>query len=145
MNADAADVGAEACAYFDHDADIGIIGRGATLEQAFESAAQSMFAIMSDIAALRSEITVQLDFEEADVEFALVTWLNLLLSHARERQAVFGHFRLQRAGDSWHGEASGQRWNEEMERGVEVKGATLTMLSVKQISDGWEARCVVDV
>ena len=143
MSADAA--GAEACAYFDHDADIGIIGRGATLERAFESAAQSMFAIMSDVAALRSEITVRFDFEEADVEFALVTWLNLLLAHARERQAVLGHFSLRRAGDNWHGEASGQRWNDGMERGVEVKGATLTMLSVKQISDGWEARCVVDV
>jgi SHS2 domain-containing protein len=32
-----------------------------------------------------------------------------------------------------------------MERGVEVKGATLTMLSVKQVEAGWEARCVVDV
>ncbi|MDE2366260.1 MAG: archease, partial [Betaproteobacteria bacterium] len=32
-----------------------------------------------------------------------------------------------------------------LERGVEVKGATLTMLSVKQAGAIWEARCVVDV
>jgi hypothetical protein len=63
--------------YFDHDADIGIIGCGGTLEQAFESAAHAMFSIMSDIARLRSDITAQVDFEEADVELALVTWLNL--------------------------------------------------------------------
>jgi len=131
--------------YFEHDADIGIIGCGAMLEQAFESAARAMFAIMSDIVALHADITVQFDFEEADTELALVTWLNLLLAHARERHAVFGHFRLLRKGDSWHGEASGQRWSEDMERGVEVKGTTLTMLSVKQVSEGWEARCVVDV
>ncbi len=64
--------------YFDHDADIGIIGRGETLVQAFESAAQARFSIMSGIARLRSEITAQVDFEEAAVELALVTWLNLL-------------------------------------------------------------------
>jgi len=131
--------------YFDHDADIGIVGRSETLEHAFENAAQAMFAIMSDVAALRSEVTAQIEFEEADVELALVTWLNLLLAHAREKQAMFGHFRLQREGGSWHGMASGQRWNEDMERGVEVKGATLTMLSVRQQHGNWEARCVVDV
>ena len=32
-----------------------------------------------------------------------------------------------------------------MERGVDVKGATLTMLSVAPTDGGWEARCVVDV
>jgi SHS2 domain-containing protein len=32
-----------------------------------------------------------------------------------------------------------------MERGTEVKGATLTMLSVRRADGGWEARCVIDV
>lgn len=131
--------------YFDHDADIGIIGRGSTLEHAFEAAAQAMFAIMIDIAALRPEITVRFDFEEDDVELALVSWLNLLLAHAREQQTVFCQSRLRREGNRWHGEASGQRWSRDMERGVEVKGATLTMLAVQQTPDGWEARCIVDV
>ncbi len=132
-------------AYFDHDADIGIIGRGATVERAFEDAALAMFGIMTDIGVLRPEVTVQCDFTETDVELALVTWLNLLLAYARERHAVFSRFQLQRHGDLWHGEARGQPWNEKMERGVEVKGATLTMLSVKRVRDVWEARCVVDV
>ncbi len=131
--------------YFDHDADIGIVGRGKTVEDAFESAARAMFAIMTELAPVGAGINVLVDFEEADLELALVTWLNLLLAHARERHAVFGHFRLSRSGNTWHGEASGEAWNDEMERGVEVKGATLTMLSVKQQGAQWEARCVVDV
>lgn len=135
----------ETYSYFDHDADIGVIGRGKTLEQAFEAAAHAMFAIMIDIAGLRSDITVRFDFEEADVELALVSWLNLLLAHAREQHVVFSRFHLQRKDDRWQGEASGQRWQRDMERGVEVKGATLTMLAVKQTPDGWEAGCVVDV
>ena len=32
--------------YFDHEADIGIIGRGKSIEQAFCHAAHAMFAIM---------------------------------------------------------------------------------------------------
>lgn len=131
--------------YFDHDADVGVIGRGSTLEHAFEDAARAMFAIMIDISALRPEIAVRFTFEETDVELALVTWLNLLLAHAREQQTVFSHFYLQRDGARWYCEASGQRWQREMERGVEVKGATLTMLAVEQTPKGWEARCVVDV
>ncbi|MDH4284903.1 MAG: archease, partial [Gallionellaceae bacterium] len=88
---------------------------------------------------------VHFDFEEADAELALVTWLNLLLAHARESQMVFGHFHVQHEGNTWYCEAGGQHWEREMERGTEVKGATLTMLSVKKTGKGWEARCVVDV
>ncbi len=131
--------------YFDHDADIGVVGRGDTLEHAFERAAEAMFGIISDVAGLRAEVTVPIEFEEQDTELALVTWLNLLLAHARDQEAVFGQFRLRHEGNLWRGEASGPHWSARMERGVEVKGATLTMLSVKQQEGRWEARCVVDV
>lgn len=131
--------------YFDHDADVGVIGRGKTLEEAFVSAARGTFAIMTDIAALRHSDSVSLEFEEADPELALVCWLNLLLGSARERGMVFGHFWLHRDGEWWHGGASGEPWRPEHERGVEVKGATLTALSVRELAGGWEARCVVDV
>jgi len=43
------------------------------------------------------------------------------------------------------GGASGEPWRPGLERGVEVKGATLTALVVKRDEKGWEARCVVDV
>ena len=131
--------------YFDHDADIGVIGRGPTLEEAFEAAAEGMFEIMTDLATVRSERMVPLGFEEADVELALVRWLNLLLAVARERGMVFAEFRLERDGVVWRGSASGEAWRGDLERGVEVKGATLTMLRVEQRESGWEARCVVDV
>ena len=136
---------AEPYDYFDHDADIGIVGHGDTLEHAFEAAARAMFAIMIDIAPLRPETMVQFGFEEEDHELALITWLNLLLAHAREQQTVFSQFALRHEGAHWYGEARGQHWSRDMERGVEVKGATLTMLSVKETPEGWEARCVVDV
>lgn len=132
-------------AYFEHDADVGLIGRGTTLEEAFESAAAAMFSIMTDLAGVRAARTVKIEFEEADTELALVKWLNALLAVARENGMVFAGFRLERDGVVWRGSATGENWHDGLERGVEVKGATLTMLSVKRAQSGWEARCVVDV
>lgn len=124
---------------------MGVIGRGVTLERAFEAAARAMFAIMTGVEAVRQAEAVAVEFEEADPEFALVRWLNLLLAAARERGMVFGRFHLERDGAWWRGSASGEKWRPALERGVEVKGATLTALSVREVSGGWEARCVVDV
>lgn len=135
----------ERYAYFEHDADIGIIGRGATVEEAFEAAAAAMFAVMTELAAVRPARTVRVEFEEADTELALVRWLNALLAAAREHGMVFSGFRLERDGVVWRGSANGESWHDALERGVEVKGATLTMLSVRQTAAGWETRCIVDV
>ncbi|MDM5263203.1 archease [Sulfurovum sp. XTW-4] len=131
--------------YFDHDADIGILGRGKSLEEAFESAAVAMFAIMADIDLLQCDEWIEIGFEEEDNEFALIEWLNTLLALAHMKHLVLGKFELHREGNSWRGKAWGDTWRKDLERGTEVKGATLTMLSVEEKEDHWEARCVVDV
>ena len=131
--------------YFDHEADIGVIGRGQTLEGCFEDAAYSMFALMAHLNEVHQTQTINVDFTESDPEFAFVTWLNLLLARSNAENLVLSQFKLQRSGDHWLGSAAGETWREDLERGMDVKGATLTQLSVKQDRDAWEARCVVDV
>jgi SHS2 domain-containing protein len=132
-------------AYFEHDADIGVIGRGPTIEDALVAAAAAVFAIMVHPAEVRSTARISVTFEERDPEYALVRWLNELLAEARAHGLALACFRLARTGDHWHGEATGEPWRQDFARGTEVKGATLTGLSVKEIPGGWEARCVVDV
>ena len=131
--------------YFEHDADIGIIGRGETLEAAFVSAAEALFAIMGDPGEAALDVALAFEFEESDVELALVRWLNLLIAHAQSRFLLPGRFELKREGTRWQARAWGTPWRDTIERGVEVKGATLTMLAVETKPDGFEARCVVDV
>lgn len=131
--------------YFDHDADIGIIGKGTTLEEAFVAAAEAMFAIMAETLPERLEVEIGFEFEEKDTEFALVQWLNTLIAYAQSRAVIPGKFELRREGDMWHAHAWGTPWNPQIKRGVEVKGATLTMLSVEEKEGVWEARCIVDV
>jgi SHS2 domain-containing protein len=132
-------------AYFEHGADIGVIGRGATQESAFVEAARAMFAIMARPDEEQESLSVEFEFEAADPEFALVAWLNRLLTEARLQGAVFSRFELARDGAHYRGRAFGCRWNPAIARGTEVKGATLTALSVRQDENGWEARCIVDV
>lgn len=131
--------------YFDHDADIGIIGRGDSIESCFSNTAKVMFSLMSDVKNVHLIQIITFDFEEDDLELALVTWLNLVLAKADEHHLIFGDFRLKRDGTLWKATVSGEPWRPNMERGIEVKGATLTMLSVRKIDHAWEARCVVDV
>jgi SHS2 domain-containing protein len=132
-------------AYFGHDADIGVIGRGPTLEEAFVAAAEATFAVMGDPDDVRPVKRIHVAFEESDPELALVMWLNSLLAEAHAAGLALGRFSLQRAGNRWRGEASGEPWRPDLVRGVEVKGATLSMLAVRQSGGTWEARCVVDV
>jgi SHS2 domain-containing protein len=131
--------------YFEHDADVGVVGRGATLEEAFVAGAEAVFALMTRLAEVRELRSVEIQFEEADFELAFVTWINRLLGEAHENGLALGKFELGRDGERWRGRAWGEPWRDDMERGVDVKGATLTMLSVARTDGGWEARCVVDV
>lgn len=131
--------------YFEHNADVGVIGRGETVEQAFEAAAQAVFAIMTNLDSVQPRDEMLIEFEEVDPEFALVIWINLLLGKARESGMVFNDFHLQRNGQQWRARIKGEKWHDGLERGVEVKGATFTMLAVRQEKGIWIAQCVVDV
>lgn len=131
--------------FFEHDADIGIEGFGDTPEQAFVAAAEALFSIECNLEQVTPQIRIRVKFDEADPELALVRWLNLLLSKARAANLALCRFDLSRNRDRWRGEAWGDCWRSEFERGVEVKGATLTMLCVAKQNGIWRAACVVDV
>ena len=133
-------------AYFEHDADIGIVGEGKTLEEAFEQAAMALFSIQSDLSEIRSDSKIDFEFIEEDDEYALVAWLNRLIYEAKHAGLALCRFELERNEKAWHGKTWGEPWSESMTRGIEVKGATLTSLSVtKKNDETWEARCIVDV
>jgi len=138
-------VGRDAFGVFDHDADIGIVGRGATVEAAFVAAATAMFDLECRVEGVAPLHRLQVAFDERDVEFALVAWLNALLAGAHAQGLALARFALAREGMHWRGSGWGERWHGRLPRGVDVKGATLTMLSVRAVDGQWEARCVVDV
>lgn len=133
--------------HFPHEADIGVRGLGATLEQAFEQAALALTAVITDLAAVAPREMIRLSCEAPDAELLLVDWLNVLIYEMATRNMLFSRFEVHLEGTH----LGAQVWGEALEvarhhPAVEVKGATYTALKVaRQPDSSWLAQCVVDV
>ncbi len=133
--------------HFEHMADLGVRGHGATIEEAFEQTALALSAAVSEPGSVRPTVPVGIHCEAPDRELLLVDWLNALVYEMATRDMLFARFEVRI--DRWALEATA--WGEPIDRArhrpaVEVKGATLTALAVSEATGGgWVAQCVVDV
>jgi tRNA nucleotidyltransferase (CCA-adding enzyme) len=133
--------------HFPHGADVGVRGYGGTKSEAFEQAALAMVAIATDLAAVRPTERVEVTCSAPDDELLLTNWLNALLYEMATRRMVFSRFAVVIEGAELRAELWGERFDRARhEAGTEVKGATLTAVSVARDRAGrWVAQCVVDV
>jgi SHS2 domain-containing protein len=133
--------------HFPHQADVGVRGLGATLEQAFEQAALALTAVITDLEIVAPKEMLQISCMAPNAELLLVDWLNSLIFEMVTRNMLFSRFEVH-LEDS---HLSAKAWGEALEvvrhhPAVEIKGATYTALKVAQQQDGsWLAQCVVDV
>ena len=133
--------------YFDHEADVGIVGFGSTLQEAFEEAATAMFNLIVDVSRVEARKKVTVECQGADNEELFVEWLNALLAQADIHEMAFSEFHVQKIMNyQLNGYARGETLDQEKHRPkLEVKAATYSMLSVDSAEDRWSVRCVVDV
>lgn len=133
--------------HFEHEADIGIRGLAPTLEQAFEQAALAMTAVICDPAYILESEAVAIRCEAVDNDFLLLDWINELIYLMAVKGLLFGRFQVTIDTGVLTATAFGEPVDRLKHRpAVEVKGATLTELSVHRNADGmWVAQCVVDV
>jgi SHS2 domain-containing protein len=131
--------------HFDHEADIGVRGRGPTKARAFENAALALTAVVTDPEKVALEREVEIRCESPDDEMLLVEWLDGLIYEMATRGMVFGEFRVELEGNRLRGVARGENVSERHDPAVEIKGATYTALRVGRDGSGWVAQTVVDV
>lgn len=133
--------------HFRHGADIGVRGWGPTLSSAFEQAAIAMIAVVTDPGAVRNDEMVEITCEAPNADILLFDWLNRLVLEMATRQLIFGKFAVEVQGKGLRAQAYGEPVSRERHQPVvEIKGATMTELSVSQVEPGlWRAQCVVDV
>ena len=133
--------------HFPHEADMGVRGMGATLEQAFGQAALALTAVVTDPDAVIPAKMIELSCEAPDVELLLVDWLNALIFEMATLSMLFSRFEVRLEGQRLDAKAWGEALDVARHHpAVEVKGATYTALKVARQSDGgWLAQCVVDV
>lgn len=133
--------------HFPHQADVGVRGLGATLEQAFEQAALALTAVVTDPADVAAKEMLQLSCIAPDAELLLVDWLNVLIYEMVTRNMLFSRFEVHLEDSRLTARVWGEALDVARHRpAVEIKGATYTELKVaQQTGGGWLAQCVVDV
>ena len=133
--------------YFEHEADVGIMGTGKSLEEAFEEGAKAMFNVMVDIDKIEPKEIVRIECKAANNEELFVEWLNKLLAEAGMNNMVFSKFKIESIkNDKLTGYAIGEALDQEKHNiKTEVKAATYSQLSIKKENDNYIVKCIVDV
>jgi len=134
--------------YLEHTADLGLLARGATLEEAFCEAARGLFSLMLDVAKIEPRDTYTVHLEAPSSIDLFVEWLGDLLAQKELTGLVFSEFetRLDRDGRRLDGTASGERLDPIKHRPrIEVKGISYLGLDVRRDDEGWVVQCVLDV
>lgn len=132
--------------HFPHEADVGVRGFGATIEEAFEQGALALTAIVTT-AKVEQSVSVQVKCQAPDRELLFAEWLNLIIYEMAVRKMLFSRFSVRVHGTH----LIGTMWGEPIDvarhsPACEPKGATYTALKVAADADGeWSAACVVDV
>ena len=133
--------------HFDHDADIGVRGRGATIAEAFEQAAVALTAVITDPQRVSARLAVDVACQAPTQELLLVDWLNTIIYESAIRGLLFGRFEVQIDGNRLRGRLHGEKLDRQRHQpAVEPKGATYTALRVaEEPGAGYVAECVIDV
>jgi SHS2 domain-containing protein len=133
--------------HFDHGADIGVRGFGATKAEAFEQAALALTAVVTEPQRVQARENVMIRCEAPDDELLLAAWLNAIVTEMAVRRMLFARFHVELQGTRLHGTAEGEAVSVARHApAVEVKGATYTELRVAPApAGGWLAQTVVDV
>jgi len=132
--------------HFEHEADMGLRGFGATPAEAFEQTALALSAVVTDLDSIRADEAVAIHCDAPDLELLLAEWLNGVIYEMATRRMLFSRFQVRLADGFLEGLAWGERVEPDRHHpAVEVKGATYTALRVAPHEDGWMAQTVVDV
>mgnify|MGYP003494344247 CR=1 FL=1 len=94
--------------HFEHGADIGVRGFGASVAEAFEQAALALTAVITDPATVRPLERVQVQCEAPDNELLLAEWLNALVYEMATRGLLFSRYAVRLESDGLSGEAWGE-------------------------------------
>ncbi len=133
--------------YFDHDADIGIVGIGRSFPEAFAEAARAMFGVMADLERVRPLQTVAVRCQAASLNDLFVEWLNTLLAESESRHLCFCEFVVHTLEETaLRGEVRGEPWDPARHRlKGEVKAATYCMVETAREGDEYRCQCVIDI
>lgn len=131
----------------EHTADVGILARGATLEELFVNAARGMFSIMCDLEQVKDLEARDVEVSASDQDLLLAEWLSELLFLFEVEFMLFVRFRIEFPAE---GRLRGRAWGEKVNPdrhhvSVGIKAVTHHMLHVENRPDGYIATVIFDI
>jgi SHS2 domain-containing protein len=137
--------------HFEHKADIGVRGKGKTIENAFEECAKSLTEIMAGVNLVEPKKSHVIELKAKDEGALLVAFLNELLFLKDTKKMIYSKFRVAITKDDGGGVklkavCFGEKIDpKKHELKVEAKAATYSELKVEKIAAEWIAQCIIDV
>ncbi|MBI5894127.1 MAG: archease [Deltaproteobacteria bacterium] len=137
--------------YLEHEADIGIMATGATIEEAFQDGAKAMFNVMFDTTLIEEKDEIPIYAEADDIAALFVEVLNEMLFKQDTDAIAFSRFlvkEIKKEGDTYqlNGIAYGEPLNlQKHDVKTEVKAATYSGLKFEREDGNYVLQCVLDV
>ena len=130
-----------------HTADLGIVVRGATINELFVNAADAMTDLMVKADIREKGTRRKLIVEGEDLPDLMVRWLSEILylfdgEHILVRAIEIGSVSPTRLQSKLN-VVSLNKGNHEILR--EIKAVTYHQIAVEETADGWEARVIFDI
>ncbi len=131
----------------DHTSEVGFRATGVTLAGAFTQAGRAVFQVMTDIDALTTDETVDIDVESEGLEAALYDFVDELIYIAEVEGVLLREFDLTvERGETVtvRGTGRGQRIGGQ-DRLQDVKAPTYGDIIAEKTGDGWVLQLTLDV
>lgn len=135
--------------FLEHQADVGILGIGKTLDESFQESAKAMFEVMFNLKQIKKEKEIKIKISAYDIESLFVKFLNELLAQAGINEMAFSDFNVkinEKNGFFLECSAFGEEVDiNRHEVKTEVKAATYSGLKVYEKNKKFYSQCVLDV
>jgi SHS2 domain-containing protein len=142
-------------AHAPHPADVIIVARGRSLEEAFEQAALAVYEVITDTSKVEPKIERVVEDSGMDLYQLLYRWIEDLLYYTDSEQLVFSKFKVEKIEKVEEGEEAEYRikaraWGEKMDpsrhpQRTIVKAMTYAMMEIVKEDGCWRVQFVVDI
>ena len=130
----------------EHTADVGVRGRGHSLEEAFAQTTLGLLEITGTFRPDRVGESHSIEVEGRDLGAVLIDWLSEVLYLQDSKDALISTVELGSVtGTSAAGSVTLVQRGDEDEVGTPVKAITYHQLKVEPIGDEWETQVIVDI
>ncbi len=92
----------------EHTADVGIRAHGRSLDELFANAAEGMFSLIADLAAVKPVGEIEVRLQAEDISTLFLRWLTELFYLHETQRLLFSSFDVHIVGTSLQGHARGE-------------------------------------